>query len=149
MTRAAAILLVLAAACAACSEKARKETREAADAVASDARSNADRALDATKEAGQKAKEIAGDVADAGKEAASAVGEAGSDTWITAKLKVKFADEQLLQKSRIDVSTRDHVVTLTGSVPSAAAKARAETVAKGTQGVVKVVNHLSVTSLGY
>lgn len=43
--------------------------------------------------------------------------------------------ENALEDSDIDVSVRRGVVTLTGAVPTAAARTRAESIAKSTDGV--------------
>jgi len=76
--------------------------------------------------------------------AASAAGEAIPDTWITAKLKAKFVDEKVLDGSDISVETKDHLVTLGGTVGSPVAKDRAAEIALGTEGVVRVVNEIVV-----
>jgi len=55
-----------------------------------------------------------------------------------------FADDKGLQASAIDVDTRDQVVTLRGTVPSLAAKARAEELAREAKGVTAVINALVV-----
>jgi hyperosmotically inducible protein len=59
-------------------------------------------------------------------------------------VKAKFTDEMLLKGSDIKVETDDHVVTLTGTVASAAAKNRAAVVARGSEGVTHAVNQLVV-----
>jgi hyperosmotically inducible protein len=154
-----AALVGVACVSAACSDtavgKAKAETNAAVDATAA----GADKVLDATKKAGEKtldatkdaaatsaekAKDVAGDVAVKSKELASAAGEAVTDTWITAKVKAKLADEKLLNGADIDVETNDHLVTLKGSVPSAAALARAVEIAQGTERVTRVVNKLVI-----
>ena len=62
----------------------------------------------------------------------------------TTKVSAKFADETLLEDSDINVDTNNHVVTLKGVVASDAAKTRAATIARGTEGVTRVVNELAV-----
>ena len=108
----------------------------------------AEKTVDVTKDVAQKtaekAKEIAGVAATATKEAASATGEVITDAWITTKLKTKFIDETLLKNSDINVDTDDHVVTLKGTVASSAAKAKAASIAGGTEGVTRVINELVV-----
>lgn len=121
----------------ACTPKAEEQAKEVTQDVK-------DKAAELAEEAKDKTKEIAGDVADKGKEVLSATGEAISDGWIVTKLKAKFADEKLLNDSRIDVDVSDRVVTLKGTVPSAEAKARAATIAGGTDGVRRVVDELAV-----
>ena len=108
----------------------------------------ADRTADKAKEiAGKtadKATEIAGNVAAKTKDLAATTGEAITDSWITAKVSAKFVDETLLNGSDINVDTSNHVVTLRGTVASAAAKNRAAAIASGTEGVTRVVNQLVV-----
>src|SRR5712671_1271479 len=88
------------------------------DRDANQAKKNAAVAVDATRAGAEK-------VAEKTKEVAVATGAAMSDGWITTKVKAKFADETALKGSDINVDTSDHVVTLSGAVPSATAKARA------------------------
>jgi osmotically-inducible protein OsmY len=100
---------------------------------ADQAKRNADAAVDAGKVAADKVAEVA-----------TATGEAVSDGWITTKLKAKFADEVVLNGSDITVDTKDHAVTLSGSVLSPQARTRAIEIANGTEGVRLVVNHIVV-----
>lgn len=74
----------------------------------------------------------------------SSLGGQTNDTIITGKVKVKLTDEKLLQGSEIKVDTSRHVVTLRGTVLSMAARARAEDLAGGTEGVTRVINDLIV-----
>lgn len=104
-----------------------------------------------TDRAADQAKRDAGAAVDAGKvaadkvtEVAAATGAAVSDGWITTKLKAKFADEVVLNGSDITVDTKEHAVTLSGSVLSPQARTRAVEIANGTEGVRLVVNHLVV-----
>ena len=133
-------VIVAAAAGAACTQestdKAKADTGAAVDAT----KTGAEKVMDATKKAGEKA-------LDATKDAASAAGDAVTDTWITTKVKAKFADEKILDGADIKVETRDHLVTLTGNVRSAAAKARAGEIARGTEKVTRVVDNLVVAGL--
>jgi hyperosmotically inducible periplasmic protein len=107
------------------------------DRDANQAKKNAAVAVDATRAGAEK-------VAEKTKEVAVATSAAMSDGWITTKVKAKFADETALKGSDINVDTSDHVVTLSGAVPSAPAKARAVEIAGGTEGVKRVVNQLIV-----
>jgi osmotically-inducible protein OsmY len=56
-----------------------------------------------------------------------------------------FLDSDI-KGSDINVDTRDGVVTLKGSVETDAEKQMAETIARETEGVTRVVNDLSVTA---
>jgi osmotically-inducible protein OsmY len=75
------------------------------------------------------------------------VGDEVSDTWITTKVKSQFFGVDALKGSDISVDT-DHngVVTLTGNVPSEAARARAVEIAKETKGVRRVVDAMKMTT---
>ena len=71
-------------------------------------------------------------------------GEAITDTWITAKVKWFFVGEDALKDSDVSVDTSNRVVTLKGTVPSAAGKARAVQLARETDGVSRVDDQLVV-----
>jgi hyperosmotically inducible protein len=66
-----------------------------------------------------------------------------TDTGITTNVKSKFVADDLVKAAQIEVTTANGVVTLTGNVDSADAKARAIEIAKGTAGVVKVVDMIA------
>ena len=59
-------------------------------------------------------------------EATGTAGQAVSDGWITTKVKSSFVGVEALDGSDINVDTNDHVVTLRGTVPSAAARAEGD-----------------------
>jgi Predicted periplasmic or secreted lipoprotein len=61
-----------------------------------------------------------------------------ADAWITTKVKSEFGTTKGIKSTDISVSTSDGVVTLTGTVATAQAKARAERVAKRVKGVKSV-----------
>jgi hyperosmotically inducible periplasmic protein len=120
---------------------------------------NADRAKDRIDERADRAKErveddLHGRVPDtdvrgrkidraADKPAKTEPGAELSDTWITTKVKTQFVGEDVLRGSDISVDTnQDGVVTLTGTVPSEAARARAVEIARTTKGVRKLEDHL-------
>jgi hyperosmotically inducible periplasmic protein len=81
--------------------------------------------------------------AQAGK-AAATVGDFLSDTELTAKIKSKMALDDSVRARRIDVSTTDGVVTLAGTVGSAAEHDQAVRLARNTKGIKEVVDHLKV-----
>jgi hyperosmotically inducible protein len=66
------------------------------------------------------------------------------DAGITAAVKTAFATDPDVRALSIDVDTRDGVVTLSGRVGSAAERARAEDIARRTDGVKAVHNELTV-----
>jgi len=78
------------------------------------------------------------------KDGLSKTGEVMTDAWITTRVHARFVDEDLLKHSDISVDTNNHVVTLTGTVMGRAGRAKATSVAKGTEGVHQVVNRLTV-----
>jgi hyperosmotically inducible periplasmic protein len=69
---------------------------------------------------------------------------AQTDAGITTSVKSKLAADDMVKASQVDVTTQDHVVTLTGRVDNAAAKERAVTIARETKGVTSVVDNLTI-----
>jgi hyperosmotically inducible periplasmic protein len=67
-----------------------------------------------------------------------------TDGWITTRVHERFVGEDLLKDSDISVNTDKHIVTLKGTVTGRAGRNRATTVAKGTEGVRRVVNRLTI-----
>jgi len=126
-------------------EEAKEAGRDAVNATEDVAARTAEKTKEIAGKTADKATEIAGTIATKTKDLAGTAGEAITDTWITAKVSAKFVDETLLNGSHINVDTDNHVVTLRGTVASAAAKSRAAAIASGTEGVTRVVNHLLVT----
>jgi hyperosmotically inducible periplasmic protein len=104
----------------------------------------ADKSKEGAKSAGEKTKDGAKAVGEKTKEGVSKTGEVITDAWITSRISTKYVGEDLLKDSNIDVDTNDHVVTLNGTVLSAAGKARAEALAKEVEGVKSVVNKLVI-----
>jgi hyperosmotically inducible protein len=72
------------------------------------------------------------------------VGEATKDAALTAAVKTKFLADTKISGLKIDVDTHNNVVTLSGTVPTAAEKSLAAKVAKETDGVKSVVNNLKI-----
>lgn len=72
------------------------------------------------------------------------VPEAMTDPAITVAVKTSLLADPNVSGLKIDVDTKDSIVTLTGNVKSADEKTRAEDAAKGTKGVSSVVNNLKV-----
>ena len=119
-----------------------------------------DRAMAQTKEelqrAGEQVKpalERAGDSIERGAEQVKPTLEragekikeaAGSDAAITASIKADYLKDPDLSVFKIDVDTKDGVVTLNGVTDTAAARGRAEKLAQANKGVREVRNHLTV-----
>jgi len=76
------------------------------------------------------------------------VGTGANDLWLWVKTRFDLAAADDLRDSTINVDVDNDVVTLTGTVASAAQKARAETVAKSVEGVKSVRNQLKVSPSG-
>ena len=94
--------------------------------------------------AAEKTKEGAEKVGEKTKEGLSKTGEVITDAWITSRVHSKYVGEDLLKGSDINVDTKDHVVTLKGTVMSAAARSRAIEQAKEVEGVHRVVDQLTI-----
>jgi hyperosmotically inducible protein len=76
--------------------------------------------------------------------ALSTVACSESDPGITTAVKGKLAADDTVKAYRIDVDTKEGVVTLNGKVDTEMAKSRAVELAKGTDGVRDVVDRLTV-----
>lgn len=70
---------------------------------------------------------------------------AKSDPGITTAVKTKLAADDVVKAYRIDVDTKDRVVTLTGAVDTSLARERAVQIARATDGVSNVVDNLTVS----
>jgi hyperosmotically inducible periplasmic protein len=91
-----------------------------------------------------KAKAVGAEVGAKTAEAANRAGELLSDAALTGKIKSKMTLDDLVQARTIDVTTTNHVVTLSGKVRSVAEHDRAVQLAKETAGVSQVVDRLGV-----
>ena len=78
------------------------------------------------------------------KESGRKVGTGANDTWLWIKTRFDLAAADDLRDSTINVDVDNDIVTLTGTVASAAQKTRAEAVAKAVEGVKSVRNQLKV-----
>lgn len=95
----------------------------------------------------QKKMEIAAN--DAGASTRTAAANAAAvmdDAGITAKVSAGLAKDEELSAVKIDVDTRNGIVTLNGPVKTAPARDRAEKIARDVQGVNAVVNQLTITT---
>ena len=102
---------------------------------------NTNRAL--TREEYEKNKES---YAKEAKGSGRTVGTGLNDGWLWTKTRFDLAAADDLRDSTINVDVSNSVVTLTGTVASAAQKAKAEAVAKGVEGVTGVKNMLTVAA---
>src|SRR5678809_1305827 len=69
------------------------------------------------------------------KESGRKVGTGANDTWLWIKTRFDLAAADDLRDSTINVDVDNDIVTLSGTVASAAQKTRAEAVAKSVEGV--------------
>jgi osmotically-inducible protein OsmY len=67
-----------------------------------------------------------------------------TDPNITAQVKSKLLADPDVAGLRIDVDTKDHVVTLTGTVKTQAEESRALQLAREVEGVLRVTDQLTV-----
>ncbi len=119
-------------------------TKSTTGTMKSKAKEGAEKTKEVAEKVGEKTKAGAAKVVEKTKEGLSKTGEVITDAWITTRVKSKFVGEDLLKNSDISVDTTDHVVTLRGTVMSAAGRARAVAQAKEVEGVHKVVDALTI-----
>jgi len=81
-----------------------------------------------------------------GKTTTETIGTGLNDSWLWFKVRSALAMADDLRDSTISVSVSNEVVTLAGTVASAAQKASAEKTAKGVTGVKSVKNELKVAA---
>jgi osmotically-inducible protein OsmY len=63
---------------------------------------------------------------------------------LTSAVQARFSEEASLESATIAVTAKDGIVLLDGLAPSAAARARAISIARGTEGVVQVIDRITV-----
>jgi hyperosmotically inducible periplasmic protein len=98
------------------------------------------------RDAKQKTEDTAHDAKVKTEHAAEKTGEVVTDAAITSAVKTKFLAEPGVPGTAINVDTKNHVVTLTGTVKTKAEAEKAVAVARDTKGVKRVVNHLKVAA---
>jgi osmotically-inducible protein OsmY len=125
-----------------------EKTKEGAEKAWDKTKEGSEKAYEKTKAGaqtvGEKTKAGAKKVGEKTKEGLSKTGEVITDTWITTKIKADMVNEDLLKDSDVHVTTNNHVVTLSGTVLTATGRARAATIAKGTDGVKRVLNRITI-----
>lgn len=146
-----AVLLAGAAlALAACDNADNKTAGQQLDSAIAKTEQAAETAAAKTAEALKDAKDkidasgTTAEVKDAAKDAGTAMSATVDDAAITASVSAGLAKDPDLSAIKIDVDTKSGVVSLKGPAPTAAAKARAEEIAKSVQGVSSVNNLLEV-----
>ena len=99
-----------------------------------------DAARDAAKATSGAAKEVAKDT----REATRTTGRKITDGWVKSKIYAQYLTESALDDSDIDIDVASGVVTLNGTVKTAAGKTRAVAIAKATDRVKSVTDNLKV-----
>jgi len=74
------------------------------------------------------------------------IGTGSEDLWIWTKTRAALAYADDLQDVTINIGVDNNVVTLSGTVPSDAQKAKAEEIARSIEGVKSVQNDLTVSA---
>ena len=92
----------------------------------------------------ERAREVGAEVGERTAVVADQARRALTDGSLTAKIKAKMALDDTLKARTIDVSTTGSTVTVSGRVPSAAARTRALALARETDGVSVVIDRLEV-----
>jgi len=111
----------------------KEKTKEGAEKTKNGAEKAIDKTKDGAKVVGEKTKD-----------GAVKVGDEVTDAYLISKLHADFVNEDSLKGSDINVDSDNQVVTLKGTVMSPAGRARAVAIAKGTKGVKRVVDQLTI-----
>lgn len=139
--------------------------RNTAEGVKEDSRENAEKAREGSEKVADESKEAAGKMSDQAEKAGEKIGEAARDAGQAIKEGAKdVASEIDAKKQTVDVKTAlmadksvdaSHIdvdtdadtktVTLKGSVPSQAQKAKADQIAREKAAGFRVVNQLTVS----
>jgi hyperosmotically inducible protein len=101
---------------------------------------------DAAHDAKVKTEEYGHDAKVKTEKAADKTGEVLTDSAITTDLKAKYLAEPGVSGLDIHVDTTNGVVTLSGNVKTKAEMEKAMSIAHGTHGVKRVVNHLKMAA---
>jgi hyperosmotically inducible protein len=131
------------------------DTKETAGKVKDASKNAADKTVEVTKKAGEATKNAAKKTVDAVKDTKVEIkddttpklqkaGDVTADAAITSAVKTKLLGDTKVSGLKIDVDTKDNVVTLTGTVRTAAEKAEAVRLARTTTGVKSVVDKLTI-----
>lgn len=129
-------------------DRAVQKTKDATIAAARKIAELAEKARDNTV-AFFKSPEVKQDVAAAKeklKDAGASLGSNTNDAALSASVRAAIARDPELSAGRIDVAAKAGAVRLSGSAPNAAAKSRAEQIARTVNGVDSVDNQLTVTA---
>ncbi len=125
-------------------DKAKAETKEKSDKAKAEVKDEAKDAKEATKSAAKKTEQGVEKAGEATKNAAVKSKDVVADASVTTAVKTKLLADPKVGGLKIDVDTKDNVVTLTGQVNSVEEKNEALRLARTTTGVKRVVDKLTV-----
>ncbi len=117
--------------------EAREVARDATDTAKEFGRDVEAKAADTTKELGRNVEAKAADVT-------NRTGAVVVDAAVTSAVKTKLLADTAVSGLKIDVDTTDGIVTLNGLVATKAEADRADSLARETNGVKRVVNNLRI-----
>ncbi|MDA8520822.1 BON domain-containing protein [Acidovorax sp. NCPPB 4044] len=103
-----------------------------------------ERTGEAASDAQRRMEAAATEASQASRQAAARAAEVMDDAGITAKVTAGLAQDAELSAIKIDVDTRNGIVTLSGPVKNDVARERASRIAENVKGVNSVVNQLTV-----
>jgi hypothetical protein len=92
----------------------------------------------------EKARERGAAIAGKAAEVVSGIEETVAEAAISSKIKAKMALDDSVRASRISVRTQGSTVTLSGEATSSAERERAVQLARETDGVTRVVDHIEL-----
>ncbi len=92
-----------------------------------------------------RAREAGAEVGEVVAKGANEAQRAAANAALTAKIKAKMALDDGVQAANIDIDAAGSTITLSGAVGSEDERARAMQLARDTDGVTSVVDHLRVT----
>ena len=128
--------------------KVGEKTKDGAVTVAEKTKDGAVTAAEKTKDgavtAAEKTKDGAVIVAEKTRDGVGKVAGEITDAFILSTVKSKFVGEDVLKGSDINVDCDQHIVSLRGTVPTAAARDRALQLARSTDGVQRVIDDLTI-----
>jgi osmotically-inducible protein OsmY len=127
----------------ACKRAPEERARSSDNAVREDVKDVARTTEKAAKDIGRAAVGAADKAGQEVSEAGDRVAAGSQDSWITTKVKSELASKGF-DPLRVHVDTDGKVVTLSGTVESAAEREKAVALAKAVKGVARVTDHLFV-----
>jgi osmotically-inducible protein OsmY len=137
----AAFLVAVLGLTAACTPEEQRETERELNEAEADLEA-------ATAEAGEELEKMGAAMERGLERANERVAPYMADAELTAKVKAKLTADPEINPFQIDVDTVNGKVTLSGMVSTEREKEEAEHLARGTEGVLEVVNNLEVGRRG-